>query len=269
MPYIYRYLDKNDETYKYVGISQSRKGLKRRIYAHKSDSWFGNGDWTIEYAFVESITDLEMLEGHFISELKTYLWYNKAKSKWGKSRLFNIPELDWSEYTTKTFLVDRCDNIEVLREMATDQSNELHLLKRAVKLEKLRNKELNRLLKGTEAELQCVKGDKALLEAKVESLLIENKSLDEERKSIVKDFTQERRGVDYKETEITDLSRKTRRAYGHEVCKLFEEDFFDKVTRGDVNISKIGDKRQQDAFMNGVGYACENLRKIFSHHCYT
>ena len=110
MPYIYRYLDKNDGIYKYVGISRSRKTLKKRIRQHMSDYWYKNGEWTVECAYVESECDAQFLEGWLISALETSSWYNVQKADWGTSSLFTMPMLAWVEFQ---FSIKDCISEEV------------------------------------------------------------------------------------------------------------------------------------------------------------
>lgn len=268
MPYIYRYLDKNDGIYKYVGITKSWKGLEHRVQSHKKDYWFGNGKWTVEYAFVESMTDLQMLEAHFISDYETYNWYNKAKSSWGKSRMFQVPPLQWSVYAMRINPIKYCDDIEELRAIATAQQEEIEIAQRTARTEKRRSNELEKRLKCAEDGLKKQEGENALLSAKVESLTIENENLSRTNLSASKSDSQVRIGVKYKNSEIAEFSNKSRRASASQTCKLFQDDFYDKVARGDIDTSKVGDARQQDAFMQGVDYVCDNLCKIFSGNCY-
>lgn len=96
MPYIYKYIDVNDEKCKYVGISKDKTTFNRRLKSHKTqDKWYTLGVWRIERAFVESECDAQFLEGWLISEYGTGRWYNEQKVNWGKSCLFELPELDW------------------------------------------------------------------------------------------------------------------------------------------------------------------------------
>jgi len=268
VPYIYRYFDKNDGIYKYVGITKSWKGLEHRVQRHKKDYWFGNGKWTVEYAFVESMTDLHMLEGHFISDYETYNWYNKAKSSWGKSRMFQVPSLQWSVYAMRINPIKYCNDIEELRAIATAQQEEIEIAQRTARTEKRRSNELEKRLKCAEDGLKKQEGENALLSAKVESLTIENENLSRTNLSASKSDSQVRIGVKYKNSEIAEFSNKARRASASQTCKLFQDDFYGKVARGDIDTSKVGDARQQDAFMQGVDYVCDNLYKIFSGNCY-
>lgn len=96
MPYIYKYTDEEDNIVKYVGIIRKDSNFPNRFYQHISDTWYSGTDWKIEYAYYESVTDVEMLEGHLIAFYGTSDWYNKAKSNWGLSSFkFKIP---WVKY---------------------------------------------------------------------------------------------------------------------------------------------------------------------------
>lgn len=93
MRVVYRYIDKKDGLIKYIGIVTSdKRTLSQRVKEHMSDSWYNNGDWSIEY-FTEDLDtkgECEAWEGHLIAKYKTYEWYNKAKSNWGLNK--NLPE---------------------------------------------------------------------------------------------------------------------------------------------------------------------------------
>ena len=96
MPYIYKYTDKNDGLVKYVGIIRNDTNFPRRFTQHWRDEWFSKGDWQIEYCEFPSVSDVEALEGHFITIYGSAEWYNKAKATWG--RLSFLPEIKWQEW---------------------------------------------------------------------------------------------------------------------------------------------------------------------------
>ncbi len=91
--YVYKYTDKNDDMVKYVGITND---LTKRVREHKRDKWSVEGDWQIDYFEVDTLTDAQALEGHFISEYGTADYYNKSKTKWGKCTF--APTVKWVNY---------------------------------------------------------------------------------------------------------------------------------------------------------------------------
>lgn len=108
MPYIYRYLDRSDGVYKYVGISKNKDTLRQRIKSHEHDYWHRCGNWYIDYAFVKSKADVEFLEGVLIAEHGTWAWYNVAKATWGHSVLFDVPRLNWKVFQWGDDESDEC-----------------------------------------------------------------------------------------------------------------------------------------------------------------
>ena len=96
MPYIYKYVNKETDDVEYVGIIKADSNFPRRFDQHKSDSWYKPNKYTIYYSAVESQTDAEALEGHFISLYESYKFHNKAKDKWGICSF--APEVSWEEY---------------------------------------------------------------------------------------------------------------------------------------------------------------------------
>ena len=109
MPYIYRYLDRIDGVYKYIGISKNRDTLRQRIKSHEHDYWHRCGNWHIDYAFVKSKADVEFLEGVLIAEHGTWAWYNAAKATWGYSVLFDVPKLNWKVFQWGDDESDECE----------------------------------------------------------------------------------------------------------------------------------------------------------------
>jgi hypothetical protein len=99
VPYVYRYTDLNDEIIKYVGnVWSNNRTLQKRIREHKNDDWYKDKNWKIEYIQVNTRTDAEYLESHFIEKYKTYNYYNQAKAHWGISD-FIKDDFEWKLYT--------------------------------------------------------------------------------------------------------------------------------------------------------------------------
>lgn len=99
MTYLYKYIDMNDNITKYVGIvSEKNRELKDRIIEHcKKDVW-SHGYFRVEYIELQSKTDAEYLESHFISVYQTDKYFNKAKKEWGKSALLDNHKFIWKLY---------------------------------------------------------------------------------------------------------------------------------------------------------------------------
>ena len=97
--YLYKYIDMNDNITKYVGIvSEKNRELKDRIIEHyKKDVW-SHGYFRVEYIELQSKTDAEYLESHFISVYRTDKYFNKAKKEWGKSALLENRKFIWKLY---------------------------------------------------------------------------------------------------------------------------------------------------------------------------
>lgn len=84
--YLYRYTDMDDNIIKYVGIVWSEKRyLDDRIKEHKKDDWCKYKKWKIEYLqeTINTRTDIECLEAHYISLYHTDKYFNRSKSGWG------------------------------------------------------------------------------------------------------------------------------------------------------------------------------------------
>ena len=100
MAYVYRYTDLSDGIIKYVGIVWSEtRTLEQRINEHQKDEWCLGKKWKIEFICedIESRTDAEYFESHYISLFKTDYWFNKSKRRWGISKY--LPERnDWKIY---------------------------------------------------------------------------------------------------------------------------------------------------------------------------
>ena len=97
MPYVYRYTDLNDGFVKYIGISKNEFTLQRRMKNHPFDS-NPMYSWQKDYFETASQVDAEAWEAHLITEYKTYVWLNKAKSNWGKSEHLDADSIVWKSY---------------------------------------------------------------------------------------------------------------------------------------------------------------------------
>ena len=118
MPYVYYYKDKNDETVKYVGLIREDTNFPLRFAQHKKDSWYMEGSWSIWYLPVETRTDAEALEAHYISYFGTWKYYNNQKSGWGECT-FAPDSIEWLEFdATKTEPV-----IDIIRELEIVEAN--------------------------------------------------------------------------------------------------------------------------------------------------
>ena len=92
MIYLYKYIDMNDI------VSEKNRELKDRIIEHyKKDVW-SHGYFRVEYIELQSKTDAEYLESHFISVYRTDKYFNKAKKEWGKSALLENRKFIWKLY---------------------------------------------------------------------------------------------------------------------------------------------------------------------------
>lgn len=98
MGFVYKYIDKEDNIVKYVGIT---KDLDARIKSHKLDDWVKKSDYKIQYIELNIRADCEYLEGCFISYYKTYNYYNKAKKEWGEGELFDPTKYIWMDYVSE------------------------------------------------------------------------------------------------------------------------------------------------------------------------
>lgn len=126
MGYVYRYTDLDDNQIKYVGIVWSdNRTLKQRIREHEyNDDWCKGRGWKIEYISenIETRTDAEYLESHYISRFGTGRWYNIAKSGWGVSSFIKDRD-DWQLYD-----IEREQELDILKqriERLENRNNEL------------------------------------------------------------------------------------------------------------------------------------------------
>ncbi len=113
---VYKYIDLADDIVKYVGITYGdSSNLKKRIYQHRiNDNWANISNYNIQYQDfdVNSRTDAEMLEAHYIALYQTYKYYNKDKKKWGLSSFIPNREHLWKEYKTER-PYNKCDNCNI------------------------------------------------------------------------------------------------------------------------------------------------------------
>lgn len=118
MGYVYRYRDKADNIIKYVGIVWSEnRTLSQRIKEHKiNDIWTHKSVWEIEYLDVNinSRTDAEYFESHYVSLYGTGNWYNKTKVDWGISSYLPDREKEWKLYKEEDFVQDEIDHIYLI-----------------------------------------------------------------------------------------------------------------------------------------------------------
>ena len=102
MAYVYRYIDNLDGIIKYIGIVWSKdRTLTQRVYEHqRNDDWCKSGSFTIEYIEenINSRTDAEYFESHYISLYGTDKYYNDKKSGWGVSSFLPDRESEWKKY---------------------------------------------------------------------------------------------------------------------------------------------------------------------------
>ena len=78
-------------------VTYTRIHFKNRIKSHKRDPWYKNGQWVIEYRKVDTKTDAEALEGHFIHKYGTTAYYNTAKANWNELSFIDRAFF-WTEY---------------------------------------------------------------------------------------------------------------------------------------------------------------------------
>lgn len=102
MAKIYRYIDMRDNFIKYVGIVYGEnRTLEQRHKEHlKKDIWCDE-NFKVQYLDVpiNSRSEAEALEAHFISLYQTGSWYNKSKSNWGQSSFVpKFNERDWQNF---------------------------------------------------------------------------------------------------------------------------------------------------------------------------
>lgn len=99
---VYRYIDTTINKVVYVGIitSKDRKRcLEDRLKEHRVKDRWATGSYSIDYFIVNSRTDAEAFESHFIAYYETYKVYNKAKKDWGVSDFLPV-NVEWKHYIT-------------------------------------------------------------------------------------------------------------------------------------------------------------------------
>lgn len=99
--YVYKYVDTRDGIVKYVGLVNPGNSLMQRVRQHENDIWY-HDDFDIYYIEVNTKTDCEFLESHFIQYYKSYKYYNKAKTHWGESSYIDGEEFHWKKYYKNT-----------------------------------------------------------------------------------------------------------------------------------------------------------------------
>lgn len=101
MAYVYKYTDLLDNVVKYVGIVWGKtRTLQDRIKEHSlNDDWCKKRAWKIEYIEtpINTRTDAEYMEAHYISLYHTDEWFNIKKAGWGVSS-FIKNEDNWKKY---------------------------------------------------------------------------------------------------------------------------------------------------------------------------
>lgn len=132
MSCVYRYIDIKDNKIKYVGIVwSSKRTLKQRINEHKKDKWYKISEWKIqilEYP-INSRTDAEYIEAHFVSLYQTDKYYNVSKSGWGISSFIPNMEDKWKDYDTP---LDAKNEIDVLNNSIVKLKRENESLKKTL-----------------------------------------------------------------------------------------------------------------------------------------
>ena len=113
MAYVYRYIDNSDGIIKYVGIVWSEnRTLTQRIYEHqRNEEWCKNRSFTIEYIEenINTRTDAEYFESHYISLYGTDKYFNEKKIGWGISSFLPNRENDWKVYDRNN-IVDKVND---------------------------------------------------------------------------------------------------------------------------------------------------------------
>lgn len=140
---VYRYIDLSDNIIKYIGIVKGdNSNLANRVDQHKCDYWVYDTKWRIEFIEenVNTRTDAEMLEAHFISLFETNQWFNVAKSNWGVSSF--IPKIEeWQVYQEEVDYNSRSTYVEILKKKIENlESQDRDIINRNKKLELINKK---------------------------------------------------------------------------------------------------------------------------------
>lgn len=110
MSCVYRYIDVEDNVIKYVGIVwSSNSSLEKRVKQHLTDYWYPKHVWKIEYLDypIESRTDAEYIESHFIALYQTNKYYNRSKAGWGVSSFIPDVEKQWKQFISRKSIVEK------------------------------------------------------------------------------------------------------------------------------------------------------------------
>ena len=101
MAVVYRYVDLLDGIIKYVGIVWGDyRTMQQRAYEHSREDKFKGRDWKIEIlnVSINSKTEAECYESHYISLYGTGSYLNIAKSDWGLCSFLPDRENEWVEW---------------------------------------------------------------------------------------------------------------------------------------------------------------------------
>lgn len=107
---IYRYRDLSDNIIKYIGIVYGKeRSLNERVKEHYRENRFQKIDWEISYIELdlESRTDAEYIESHYIAYYGTDKWLNIKKSGWGISSF--VPTFEESKWKPFDKVFIDCD----------------------------------------------------------------------------------------------------------------------------------------------------------------
>lgn len=127
MAAIYRYVDINDGVIKYVGIVfGNTRTLERRIKEHEKDWWYPKGVWKIEYITeeIDSRSEAEAFESHYISLFHTEMYYNRAKAGWGVNKYLPDRTNDFIEYIPGMKILD---DIELSKHKLRDVESQYNI----------------------------------------------------------------------------------------------------------------------------------------------
>lgn len=127
MATIYRYIDLNDDVIKYIGIVfGNTRTLAKRVKEHQKDWWYPNGVWRIEYIteMIDSRSEAEAFESHYISLYNTDKYYNKAKAGWGVNKYLPDRTNDFVEYIPG---VEIMDDIKQAKRKLKDIESQYHV----------------------------------------------------------------------------------------------------------------------------------------------
>ena len=109
--YVYRYIDTATSTVKYVGITNGKRTIKKRVIEHKREDWYKNCNWIIEYFEVKNQSEAEAFESHLIALYKTYKWYNTMKVGWGINSFLPMQIDKWIKYDPDSWKPKQHDDL--------------------------------------------------------------------------------------------------------------------------------------------------------------